>query len=378
MLPKMLNMKKHSQNLLNLIKMNYLITFFSYLKRIVPYKFMLILCLFIGISVTLFAQDNCSFKLEEAQKLYESGNLDSIPSMLNPCIEKGFSGDELSRAYKLLILTYLFEDNQEIANYTMFKFLESFPEYEIKANDPVELKYLFNTYHTIPVYSIGVIVGANYSYVRVIEPYSLANTNNYSGEYSVSGMGYQAGIQIKRYINKNIELNLDAIYTAKNFDYKLIQLDSEIEYKEDLTMFSFPLTGTYDYRFKNSKISSFARLGVNVDYLTRASANFKRNIDDDASVDDISGSDIEILEDRNTINVSAVVGGGIKYYVKKGYIMFDVRYNIGLTNTVVSENRFTNDEKWAKYNYVDDDFAMNNLFVSVGYVFSFYKTKQKK
>ena len=132
MLPKMLNMKKHFQNLLNLIKMNYLITFFSYLKRIVPYKLILILCLFIEFSVTLFAQDNCSFKLEEAQKLYESGNLDSIPSMLNPCIEKGFSGDELSRAYKLLILTYLFEDNQEIGIIPCSNFLNLFQRTKLK------------------------------------------------------------------------------------------------------------------------------------------------------------------------------------------------------------------------------------------------------
>ncbi|HAN18514.1 MAG: hypothetical protein A2X13_08205 [Bacteroidetes bacterium GWC2_33_15] len=355
--------------------MNYLINCLKYFNRIYLIKAIISL-LFVVLSFTMYAQDdNCTFKLEEAQNLYELGDLDSIPSMLNPCIEDGFSGEELSRAYKLLILTYLFEDNQEIAKYTMFNFLKNFPEYEIKANDPVEFTYLYKSYHTLPLYSIGVLAGINYSFIRIIEPYSVSNTNNYSGEYSYSGFGYQAGLQLKRYINQNIEINLDAIYTAKKFEYKLNQLDSKIEYKEDQLMFSFPLTGTYDFKLKNNKWSSFARMGVNVDYLLSATANIKRTIDPDASVDNISSSDIDILKDRNSLNISAVVGGGIKYYVKKGYVMFDARYHLGLTNNVVSENRYN---KWGNYHYVDDDFAMNNLFFSVGYVRSFYKTKQKK
>ncbi|MCK5170420.1 MAG: hypothetical protein KAQ75_11125, partial [Bacteroidales bacterium] len=102
-------------------------------------------------SIALAQQTDCAFKLEEAENLYETGILDSIPAMLRSCVIEGFDDDELIRAYKLLILTYLFEDYQEMAEFTMLKFLKKFPEYELKAIDQVEFKYLYNSYQTVPV-----------------------------------------------------------------------------------------------------------------------------------------------------------------------------------------------------------------------------------
>ena len=339
-------------------------------------KFGIVLLFLFGINLFAYPQQtSCSVKLEEAEKLYESGILDSIPSMLRACINSGFDDDELSRAYKLLILTYLFEDYQETAEITMLKFLKKFPEYELKATDPVEFKYLYESYKTIPVYSIGVIFGGNYSYVRVLEPYSLYNTNNYEGEYSSSGIGYQVGLQLKRYITDKIEINLDAIYCAKNFKYNLKQLDSELEYIENLTGFSFPLTATYDFKYK--RFTPFVRAGVNVDYLMSASADFKRVVNSEAGIDDLKNTGVNVLNERNTFNFSLVVGGGVKVFFKKGYLMFDVRYYEGLTNNVAENSRYINDEKWANFQYQDDDFAMNNLNFSLGYVFTIYKTKKQ-
>ena len=153
-------------------------------------------------SFALAQQSDCAFKLEEAENLYETGIFDSIPAMLRACVIEGFDDDELVRAYKLLILTYLFEDYQEMAEFTMLKFLKKFPEYELKAIDQVEFKYLYNSYQTVPVYSIGVIAGVNYSFVRIIQPYSTSSESEYSGEYSVSGMAQRATAQLARGIRE--------------------------------------------------------------------------------------------------------------------------------------------------------------------------------
>jgi diaminopimelate decarboxylase len=69
------------------------------------------------VSVSSLAQESeCAFKLQEAESSYETGVLDSIPTMLRSCINNnGFNDEELARAYKLLIKTYLFEDFQEMA-----------------------------------------------------------------------------------------------------------------------------------------------------------------------------------------------------------------------------------------------------------------------
>ena len=339
-------------------------------------RYVTLFLLLLSFSVMVSAQEgSCSFKLEEAENLYETGVLDSIPSMLRGCMADGFDDDELSRAYKLLILTYLFEDYQEMAELTMLKFLKKFPEYELKANDPVEFKYLYESYQTVPVFSIGAVGGINYSFIRVIEPFGLSYDENVYGEYTSAGVGYQAGVQFIKYVNEHIDIHLDVIYNARKFDYTIQQLDSRVEYDENQSILSFPLTGTYNYRM--GMISAYARLGFSVDYRMSSTAGLSRYVDDNAGIDDITGSDLDILADRSEINLALVGGGGLKYHVKKGYVMLDIRYHFGVTNQVVEENRFANDEKWANYQYVDDDFAMNNLFISAGYVFSIFKTRKK-
>lgn len=340
-------------------------------------RYTLILILFF-VSASSFAQESeCAFKLQEAEDSYEMGVLDSIPSMLRDCVNNdGFDNEELARAYKLLIKTYLFEDFQEMAELTMLKFLKKFPEYEIKPTDPVEFTYLYKSYQTVPAYSIGFIGGVNYSFVRIIEPYSLDGTKDYEGGYSSSGVTYQFGLQIKRYINKNIDINLDVIYTSKIFNNTVNQIDSKIIYDETQSMLSFPLSGIYDFKLGN--FSPYVRLGANLDYMLSASASLKRTIESAVGVDDVTGSAIDIIDNRKPYNISALIGGGVKYNIKKGYVMLDLRYHMGFTNNVNGENRHAIQELWSNYNYVDDDFSLNNLFISVGYVFSFYQTKNTK
>ena len=362
MLQKMLNMRKQAQRSKTQIKMKIKIFIIALVLGLIAYN-------------ANAQQTDCSIKLEEAESLYETGMLDSIPGMLRSCINGGFDNEELSRAYKLLILTYLFEDYQEMAELTMLKFLKKFPEYEIKATDPVEFTYLYKSYETVPIYSIGVIVGGNYSNVRIIQPFSKFDINNYNGDYSASGVSFAGGVQIKRYINENIEVNLDLIYSTKKFEMLQTEGDLSIMYEENQSMVSFPLSATYDLHYGN--LSPFARLGVNVDYLMSATATLEKTSSEN-ELGKVKPSDIDILNDRNSYNISALVGAGLKYHVKKGYVMFDVRYHLGLTNNVnVDSDRWNNEEK-DPYDYIDDNFAVNNFFISLGYVFPFYKTKNNK
>ncbi|MCK5170837.1 MAG: PorT family protein [Bacteroidales bacterium] len=338
------------------------------MNQILRYTSILILLL---LSIPSLAQESsCAFKLEEAEAMYETGILDSIPSILRSCINNdGFDNEELARAYKLLIKTYLFEDYQEMAELTMLKFLKDFPGYEIKPTDPVEFTYLYKSYQTIPIYSIGFIIGGNYSFVRIIEPHSIDNTENYAGEY-YPVVNFQVGIQLKRYINENIEINLDGIYTLKGTYYEITQNNYKTIYEEYQTILSFPVTGTYDFNL--GIWSPYLRAGFNVDYMIKATAYFDYN---DKQYEE---KDVDIINERNRYNISAVIGGGVKYNIKRGYLMLDVRYHLGFMNNVNPDTRYSLDYKWANYGYVDDDFALNNLFISVGYVYPFYRTKQNK
>ncbi len=332
--------------------------------------------LLILMSLSSKSQENtCAFKLEEAEALYETGILDSIPSILRSCISNdGFDDEELSRAYKLLILTYLFEDYQEMAELTMLKFLKEFPEYELKATDPVEFTFLYNSYQTIPSWSIGIIAGGNYSFARIIEPYYMDNSNEYKGEYK-TGISFQAGLQLKKYITDEIDINLDIMYTAKTFEYSIEQINTTTNYLENQSLLSVPLSGTYDFNY--GKWDPYVRIGISLDYLLGAKADFEKIYPSDQSQYNIKETDVDIIDDRNLFQISALIGGGVKYNIKMGYVMLDVRYHYNFTNIVNGENR-NSSLKWANYNYIDDDFTVNNIYFSLGFVYPFYKTKQSK
>ena len=63
-----------------------------------------------------------------------------------------------------------------------------------------------------------------------------------------------------------------------------------------------------------------------------------------------------------------------------GYIMIDLRYNYGFINVVNDDYRYIDSQgntlKYANFNYIDDDFTLNNFYFSFGYVYSFYRTKR--
>ena len=67
----------------------------------------------------------------------------------------------------------------------------------------------------------------------------------------------------------------------------------------------------------------------------------------------------------------------VKMNIKFGYFMLDARYHIGFLNNTNTDTRYSQDYKWANYGYVDDDFTLNSLFVSIGYVYPIYRTKKK-
>ena len=107
--------------------------------------FLFILVFFIS---TLYAQRSCLNTLREAKELYEQGLIDEIPDLLADCMESGFTRSQRIEAYKLIILAYLFDDDQFTAEKMMDEFLRKFPEYEIMPNDPVEFVYLLESYKT--------------------------------------------------------------------------------------------------------------------------------------------------------------------------------------------------------------------------------------
>jgi len=328
------------------------------------------------------AQD-CIFKLQEAEKLYTQGLIEEIPELLDSCIQKGFSKDEKLQALKLIILAHLFDDNLEEADNKMYNFLRLYPEYEITPADPAEFVQLFESYNVLPRFSVGVHMGTSLSLIQVLEPFGTHNLYNSERKYSFTGVPLTVGVNLHRLLFDNFELNLEMNFSTCKFEYNNENYSGfgNINYNESQSRIDMPLSCTYD--IGNKRIKPYLRLGIGGGYLIESSTKSILQYLD-GSHDDRKGENIVRTDNRNVFTLWGIVGTGLKYKLPKGYILADVRYNQSLINQVKPEYRYKsnnssyseNDFTWF-YFLTDENFLMNNISFSVGYVRLLYKPRKK-
>jgi hypothetical protein len=327
---------------------------------------------------------SCSYTLKEAQRLYQQGLIKDIPSTLQSCLEKGFTRREKQDAYKLILLCLLYDDNQAGADSAMSKFLKKFPDYEINPTDPKEFVYLFNSYRNLPVLSVGVQLGINWSQVALVESYQMANTNGTPRKYKSGGIGTQYGIQLNTYVAPQIEIGVGALIA----NYKFSSIDSVkyeakttqiIQAAETETRYEFPVYARYNFK-PYKKFTPYARAGIVPAYTTAASVTLSRTFIGKAVQNNVPPVPYDILAWRKQFGIWAVAGGGVKWDLPPlGYAWIDVRYQVGLSQMKVNADaKFADTDIGSKYYYRSDNFRLNNIGASVGFSFSFYKPTKKQ
>jgi hypothetical protein len=330
------------------------------------------------LQINLFSQEDCGTKIQEAQKFYDLGMLEEIPQMLAPCMEVGFTRNQKIEAYKLIILSYLLNDNQFEAEKTMVEFLKKYPEYEIMPNDPIEFVYLFESYRTTSVFSFGINAGFNLTDPRIMEPFTVFDLSNTSTNNTMKP-GFNVGIGLGRYISRKMMLNLEFNFTANNYGFydeiKIPENDAlnSVTYTERLYKLEVPLSLVYEFTIK--KIHYFIRGGFSVSKITGITGHASRKFADEIPV---SSEDQNISYYRQNLLYGGIVGAGVRYKIPRGVLTFDLRANIGLNNIVRPDHRYENQEFLTKYYYLDDNFSLNTFSLSASYYFSFYKPKKQR
>jgi hypothetical protein len=347
-------------------------------------RYMLISCIMLILiifSPVVQGQNECSTKIQDAQKLYEQGMIEEIPQMLSPCMQEGFTRTQVIEAYKLIILSYLFDDNQFEAEKTMVEFLKKFPEYEIMPNDPVEFVYLFESYRTTSIFSVGFTAGFNMTDPRIIEPYSVYDQRNVSQSNTMKP-GFQFGIGLGRYISRKMFLNLELKFSENRYGFKdevittLPGLNgiSSVTYSEKLYKLMMPLSVSYEFSAKK-KLHYFLRGGFSVASITGVAGTAARQFTEES--DPVPGETNDLAKYRKKIMYAAIGGAGIRYKVPHGVLTAELRASIGLNNIVNPDTRFDNMQQIMKSYHEDDNFAINTYSFSIGYYFSFYKPKKQ-
>ena len=331
--------------------------------------------------ITLFckslqSQNNCLRLLEQAEVLFEQGIIEQIPELLSKCIEDGFSPEDLIRAQKLLIFTYLIDNKTYEAENVMKKFLKDNPEYKIQPEDPAEFKLLFSDFRTIPFLSAGIFLGGNISFATLQEQYGPFNTNMDEGEFSINSPQFQIGAAINVYLTERLEGNLESIYSTNSFSYSNLQYGfADIYKKETHRRLEFPVS--LSYQLSQNNWQPYLRAGMSFGLLMSSFSDYKRNYfySGQEQFSSIEALGVDIKGQRNSSFVNLVFGAGLKYKIPRGHLYFDIRYFYGLSDLVNPEERWSQDIVFSFYT-ADNDFHLDYLNFSIGYRYSFYRTKR--
>ncbi len=325
----------------------------------------------------LSIKSSCSQKLKEIQKNYELGLLEGIPNALQPCISNGFTRIERQQAYRLMILTYLFLDEIEKANEYMNILLTSEPDYVPNASlDPIEYIRLFNSFRVQPFISFGVLAGLNQTNPRLVNNFGVGNTKAFPTTYQ-EGVNFNIGVSIDFLLYRQLFLTTDGFLMLRNYiSTSQILQNSKTTSTETYTSLSIPIS--LKYMVGGRKLKVFIRAGAAIDLmLTAQSQMIRKNTVTDQN--DFAGPNVNLIFQRNIINLAAFAGAGITYKLGYGYLTLDGRYYYGLSNIAKDSERYVNTTtQITNYGYLDNDLSWNNIQLNVGYMYSLFKVKKVK
>jgi hypothetical protein len=330
----------------------------------------------------LYGQNSCSQTLKEAQKSYEQGQLINIPEKLKVCMTSGFSKIEKLQAYRLIILTYLFLDEQTEAENQMNNLLVFEPDYKPNnALDPIEYINLYKSFRVEPFISLGAVIGANQSRIGLVNNFGVGNVTSNLDKYT-PGIGLNFGVSADLILYRKLFITLDGYFSFKNYSSSYTVLSnsqgasSRGTSNEAQNWFNVPIT--LKYIMGNGKLKFFIRGGGAFDFLLLSQNQLvRKNLE--TSQNDFAGPNLDFSGQRNRINFSIVGGLGLTYKLGYGFLIVDARYMYGLTNIINTDARYKNfDSQITNYGYIDNDLRLTNLQISVGYMHSIFQVKKNK
>jgi hypothetical protein len=335
------------------------------------FKNLLVIVGIILLHQSAMAQSTCSDQLRLAERRYDSGLLDDIPSILGSCLDRGFTKAEKTTAYKLLIQTYLFSDMPEKADEMMLMFLREFPDYTITPNDHSEFISLHRTYRTTPIMKIEASAGANLSLPWVMEYYGPENLNQHNALYSSSSGAIVEGNYIDNLfgdfdISLGLSFSLSRIgYFNDIYDYTTITATF------NKTYIGLPLALRYNKKLLG--VNLFAKGGFEPVFMLTSSINFTR--ERSTGQDPIIGTE-NVISYQKRVDIRPLLSVGADFNLWGAQLLVTAGFRFGTVNPTQKQLRYMNEDLFQKYYFIPDDYLSHQTFISLSYVFSVYNPKK--
>lgn len=339
-------------------------------------------------SLMAFSQETgCLQTLNRANDEFNAGRFFGIPSMLKECLDRGFTDEQKFQAYYLLAQVYLILDDPIAAEDSYLKLLKADPEFvATPESDPIDLVYLSKKFTATPIFTPHFIFGGNVSLARTIhenntEPYPVKTSNNLRPNLQIGG-----GLDWN--INDNLSVGGEVLFALKSFKtVKVgISLDDRQEMIERQTWIDLPLYVKYRDNFGKIRPYGYAGFSLNALLGSRVELRLENQsptLTEKGSQVTTEGPNEKVGYKRVFLNRSLLVGGGIYYKVGRNFIFADVRYTAGLNNVVnAKKNYLDKDGNFSRtigrYRWVGDDFRLDNLSLSVGFMKPLYDPRKIK
>jgi hypothetical protein len=347
------------------------------LQQIKLYLLCFLVTAFPLFSPDCFAQDksSCEERLKTAQTLFDRGQVGQVPDLIGNCL-RSLSREESLNGYKLLVQSYLLEDQPGLADSTMLLFLKQNPEYTISPTDHSSFSQVFNGFVAKKLIQFSFHFGFNFPLITVGETKSLGSLkgeNNYSNESLNLNTSFEAKFQINEKLELNAEIGYSQIAFYKNETFMGFAQNNYYEYQKRIDI---PLSVTYD--LKNiRKITPYLRAGAGPSFILSTSASSELDMRDENNPFNHTGTDVPRGKDRIPFDLMLQVGGGLKYKVMEGFFFAEFRSAFGVLNQVMPGRQFNGELPWYYY-FDDDDFRVNFININAGYTRILYKPSKKK
>jgi hypothetical protein len=327
--------------------------------------------IFMGLPA-LQAQNTCTEQLQKAQRSFDDGLLDDIPMMLEKCMKGGFTKEEKTNAYKLLIQTYLFNEEPQKADELMMLFLNEFPSYSIAVNDPKEFINLYNTYRTDPIFKIEVRAGMVFTTPYITEYFGPSDITTNKPDYRIkTGLNFQADFinTLTGDFDYSAGISFTMLrqgYINKPYDYSTVEATLNYLY------LGIPLSVRYNY--KTGPFTLCANAGIEPVYLLSSTASITRT-DDIIGEEPISGTEI-FTDAHRMMDVRPFLSLGSNIDLGRDQLKVTIGYKFSIFNQLNPAEYYSDINHGRKYFYFEDDMLLHHGHFSLSYIRPIYQPKK--
>lgn len=333
-----------------------------------------------------FAQPGCNNLIEEATDFYNSGRYDDCIRTLENGLKKcSLSKSKKEKAYILLINANIEKDSMPTVDKYFKLLLLNNPAFKIKDYDGIDdFKGNFENYYVLPRLSIGARLYYYFPTINVDSGYSVMPDLEPKSEYGTEGR-LKINFAFNYRVTKNIEQFSEIGYFSVSYDDSLNNSYWKVKMREKLSYIQWDI-GTKYYFNTYNRFNIYIVGGVSNHFLTSAKLslttienrpdNLYTNVENyDEKLKTLDN--FNTRDQRNPYVPYLILGSGFMYKFGNFAYGVDFRFYQHLRYLNNPQERL-NDKLIKEYSYMDNNFSLFRLDVSLSAIYMFNKVKSKK